>query len=71
MPFKTRHWSHHNRVRFLLTSDTGITTVRPGSRVPPLLVDHPQGGGSPFTSALLNAQVAELVDALASGVSEQ
>ena len=34
-------------------------------------MNHPLGGGTPFFLRLFNAQVAELVDALASGASEQ
>ena len=61
-------WGQH-RPSFLLTPPRVVTKVRTGSQVPPLPADHPLGRGPPFPLSF--AQVAELVDALASGASEQ
>mgnify|MGYP001095162469 CR=1 FL=1 len=53
--------------QFLLTVHNGIDRVRSGPEVPPLLPNR-RTEDPPFPQS--TAEVAELVDALASGVSE-
>ncbi len=52
---------------FILTVQGGMGRVRSDLEVPPLLSNH-RTEGSPYPQS--TAEVAELVDALASGVSE-